>query len=181
MAYLQSDDISVFPATRRTYESSYARQVTEASLVGIVNKLIDRDGFVVNKTLPTTQGAKLYFNIHGYYFEAEPGDIIDLFNSNVENIYAVIELSTGVDASPFIELVGQDEEESDISIYKGIEFVNSQPAAASNRYSLHLLQKTGEGWIIPEDSIVKFSPESLDITLIDGGIITDNSSQTPNS
>ena len=168
VTYMLSDKIDVFPATRRTFQSSHSRQVTEASIAGIVNRLIDKDGFVVTN-LPNNaeqQNNMMFeFNIHGYYFRASLGDLVSPFNNDV---YGIITIDNG-NVYEFNELVGSDEN----NLYKGIRFSESDPSNAilENEYYLHLLSKVDSVWQVPERSKIKFLPSSVDIELIDGGEI----------
>ena len=164
MAYLNSSDIEVFPATRRTFNSSHARQVTEASLVGMINKLIDVDSFVVTKLSSNYSGSDIFsFNIHGYYFTTTLGKLTDL---NYTDIYASIQIDVTSGTPSFYELLGQDVNDE----YQGISFSDSE-VTGNNIYCLHLLHNGDNGWEVPYDSQVKFSPDSIDIKLIDGGEI----------
>lgn len=168
MAYLNSASIEVFPATRRTFNSSHARQVTEASLVGMINRLIDVDSFVVSKLETDNQGLligsqEFSFNIHGYYFMTTLNPLIDLGGTD---IYASIQIDTTSGTPAFYELLGQDVNGE----YQGVNFSNSE-VTGDNIYCLHLLHDGDNGWEIPYESQVKFSPDSIDIKLIDGGEI----------
>ena len=154
MAFLNSDNIRVFPSTRRTFQSSHSRQVTEANLVSLVNKLIDVDSFVITDSISNVED-EFNFNIHGYYFSINDiGDLTDLFNSSTD-IYAVITIDKGTSDTPpeFYELDGLDENNN----YEGVNFVDSLPSLNSNQYALHILTKSGGDWSIPENSKFKFS------------------------
>lgn len=167
MANLLSSQIRVFPATRRTYSSAHSRQVTEANLVTMINKLIDKDGFVCTKLAGGEDGTTtdFIFSIHGYYFSAKLGDITGLLPS-ATNIYAQIEIDPG--ASPeFDELKGLDSSNN----YTGVSFSDSAPSAATNKYSLQILTKVSSNWLVPEASQMKFDKSSFNIDLIDGGVI----------
>ena len=168
MSYLISGKISVFPSTRRTYSSSHSRQVTEASLVGMINKLIDVDSFVVTKLSDTYLGTDEFsFNIHGYYFITTLGDVVANFT---DDVYATITIDVSGGVPEFYELSGQDVNNE----YRGVEFTSTEQQG-ENKYCLHLLHKgedTNNKWEVPESSQVKFSMGSLPkLELIDGGEI----------
>ena len=109
MSFLSSGLIRVFPATRRTANLTYARQVTEANLVGMINKLIDEKGFVITKLYGNESGltTDFSFNIYGYNFTAKLGDIIGVAGSSATNVYATITIDPGADPV-FDELLGLD-------------------------------------------------------------------------
>ena len=176
MAYLGSDDIiRIFPSTRRTFESANSRQVTEANLTVLINKLVDVDSFVISSGNGICE-----FNIHGYYFKINQGSLETLASTNNWNdIYATITIDTSSNIEAFYELDGQDtqpessesEEETDgTGYYQGLDFTGT-PVNNENTYTLHLFTKVDEAWIVPPSSIIKFLPSSVDITLIDGGEI----------
>ena len=161
MSYLASNKIQVFPSTKRGSYHPSARLMSEASLVNIVNKLIDTDGFVVtpDEDVITTNSSgtitgqvtnKVFeFNIKGYYFKINTlNDLISSFSSD-SNIYATVHLNTTDD---YVELAEQD----DNSEYQGLNFTNTLPNASSGYYSLWLLAKQGGYWVVPIDSRVKF-------------------------
>ena len=162
--FLSQGDIRVFPSTRRTFESAMSRQVTEANLVDMINKLIDNDGFVVTQLEGELQDSTEFsFNIHGYYFTTTLGAVTAGFS---EDIYASIIIDTDNVPPEFYELDGLDVD----NVYEGVEFTDSAQTGA-NVYCLHILTKVGSAWAVPEESKIKFSKDSLGIDLIDGGVI----------
>ena len=71
-AYIASDNISVFPSTRRIHSQDFsARLMTESAISRIINNLIDVDGFVISNTAPATAEDIFEFNIYGYYFQVK--------------------------------------------------------------------------------------------------------------
>lgn len=175
MAYLGSGNIRVFPSTRRTHQSSHSRQVTEASLVGLINKLIDVESFVVTK-LTGEEGtdAEFAFNITGYYFITELGYVVEQFQSATD-IYATITIDTSGSVPEFYELEGQDVNNE----YQGVEFTTTQQTG-TNKYCLHILHKENGSWVVPRNSQIKFSTDSFKLELIDGGeILTETSPESP--
>lgn len=164
--YLGQGDVKVFPSTRRTFESAFSRQVTEANLVNMINKLIDKDGFVCTKLAGNENPINInfIFNIHGYYFSINLSTLTNGFSNDV---YAQIEIDPGI-SSEFDELKYGDVD----NLYKGIAFYSSEPTVISNKYSLHILTKNNsDQWIVPEASQMKFDKNSFNLDLIDGGVI----------
>lgn len=168
MAYLASDKINVFPSTKRGNVQVSARLMSESSMVDIVNRLIDTEGFVITQgstlggasvddTSPLTLTNSYEFNIFGYYFKIDKiQDITSLFDSTTTvNIYAKITTST---IDNYIELSGQDVNDA----YEGVVFEGktsgqTPPTPASdNEHILWILTKNSSGWWVPLDSRVKF-------------------------
>ena len=65
MSYLRTENINVFPSAKRSNKQVSARLMTEASIVGIINKLIDREGFVITKREDVRLDHSFEFNIFG--------------------------------------------------------------------------------------------------------------------
>ena len=160
--YINTEDISVFPSTRRSHYQVSARLISEKSVSDIINKLIDTNGFVI--TPDTTEQdtvdftAPFEFNIHGYYFSIASGqDLISMFsNPSVDDkIYANIYLDT---SGNYIELKGQDVDVNSIWVYQGVTFSDSDLTEDSNPadYSLLLFVYDGTYWQVPVESRVKF-------------------------
>ena len=82
--YLNSDRIKVFPCGGRnsTYDP-LARLTSEQNLISIINKLIDKDGFIISSHTVDwdmrTQSNEYLFNLKGYLFAISRGasSIID--------------------------------------------------------------------------------------------------------
>lgn len=175
--WLPSEDITVFPTTRRLVKQQDARLMTEKSLVGIINQLVDKDAFIITPKSALDADSPFEFNIHGYYFCVEKlDDITSLFNEESPlEIYASITLDTG---NGYTELLGQDDTLGDAdadsaSVYRGVSFSSEQPSDGSNTYYLKILERatTSDSWSCPELSFYKFVSNSLDFQ-IDGGIIS---------
>lgn len=176
IGYLPTEDIFVFPSSRRMNKQVSARLISEASLANIVNKLIETDGFVITPEpesgdyveqgfIPTEP---FEFNIYGYYFKADSANkIINLFdNVSPYTIYANIYLDQSTDPN-YVELAGQDDyiNESLVNLYyKGVTFSTENLSEAATNpadYSLLLFQKeTFSGgtqkWVVPIESRLKF-------------------------
>lgn len=147
MAYINSSNIIVFPATKR--DASYqrqSRQMSEENLVGIINKLIDTNAFVISY-----EGNTIEFNIHGYYFKVS--GINDIISSFSNNVYATITLSTNGD---YVEIANGDEDNQ----YKGLTLTDSEQTG-ENVHCLKILQKINNMWGIPDESKIKFNINSI--------------------
>lgn len=167
--YINTEDIFVFPSTRRMNKQVSARLLSEASLANIVNKLIDTDGFVITPVPEVVPGdatsernaqrgfeedKEFEFNVHGYYFNVVTAKkILDLFPGvNDDSIYANIYLDKTTDPN-YTELAGQDSplnnEEDAPEVYRGLTFsttnLSELPEDSLNPpkadYSLLLFQK----------------------------------------
>ena len=117
-SYVKSDQIKAFPVVNRNTEASgdtYAKHTSEATLAGIVNKLIDSDGFVITPRNKIKLDGEFAFNIYGYYFNvAKLQYILEAvfkkadINSKTwpRSVYAVIDLEKN---GQWLELAGSDE------------------------------------------------------------------------
>lgn len=177
MSNILSTSISVFPSTKRGNYQRSARLISESNLVGIVNKLLDSDKFVitqnVNDIAPLSSAFEV--NIHGYYFTVDTcSTIINAVigsTPSATSIWANIIIGT---TSGYAELVGQDSG-GDSSTYSGVIFTadaadTTALSSGQERFSLKIFEKSGANWIIPSDSTLKYSSTRL-FGSIDGGII----------
>ena len=188
MAYLNSDNVVVFPCANRggTYNLE-ARLTSEYYLTNIINQLIDKTSFVISPSISTTglaDGTPISFNINGYYFHiSNYMNIVNLFSSAETpstDIYASIRVYartvTGYGANNrMLELVSYDSSSpagdfpvdvtsGSTTTFNGVDFTTSEPEDESSegdfRYSLHILHKEGANWFIPQDSTIKFVTNS---------------------
>ena len=176
MSNVLSANINVFPSTKRGNYQRSARLISESNLVGIVNKLLDSDKFVITQNVsgiaPLTSPFEI--NIHGYYFIIDTCNlIITSVSPSSSNTSIWANIITGV-TDGYTELVGQDSG-GDNSTYGGISFSldgaeTSALSAGQTRYSLKILEKSGNDWVIPQDSSVKYSATRF-MGNIDGGVI----------
>ena len=155
---LNSKKIIAYPVVNRNLEVTgdiTSRHTSEDLLTGIVNKLIDTDGFVITKREDFELGKPFSFNIHGYYFKVEKfEDILNLFDSLVKNdrIYAAIDL---ISRGSWLELAGQDMpvgDPTELTNYKysSVNFIKVSegfPAPVGYDYVLELCQYVGD---VPE-------------------------------
>lgn len=174
MANLKSEKIHVFPTPNRgTDYQPQARLVTEFNLTNIVNRLVDKDSFVISyDDTPAGNENNITFNIHGYWIKA---DLKESGLSTDSDLYARIQ----VKGSDFIELYGTDEEYTSDNDkyykYTGVEFLTSDPGVdAGGYYSLKLLEKVkvndSWSWQVPADSCVRFTTNaSTRSVIIDDG------------
>ena len=168
--YIASDNIFVYPSARRGISKPEARLVSESALVRIVNKLIDKQGFVVTETF--SNYGTFEFNIYGYYFKINEGhNITDMFTIVSPNttIYGKINLTEMSDN--FVELAGQDDLVDSTYYFKGIEFTTTEPTESATVKYLALLTNADGSWGIVPDSRFKFDDHSFQSLSVDGGII----------
>ena len=158
-----SNNILVFPTTKREVNDRKARLLTEQNLVDIVNRLLDVDSFVITKDFDIN--GSFEFNIHGYFFKIDDiGDIIRLIvdgetsgGSTINSgdcIYASIHTFITGD---YEELYGVDENGS----YDGVVFTLNEPIQNTDKF-LKILQYSSSGnWFVPRSSYAKFDGNSL--------------------
>ena len=162
--YLSSDKIKVFPSARRNESTdTFSRLMSESTIVSIVNRLIETEGFVITNAY--TNNGQLEFNIHGYYFNITDSTEIIAAYSGVTNVvlYASIIISSFAPLT-FKELKNCDNG----GLYEGLVVGDSTtiptPVGNEEVFTLAILEKVNGNWIIPEESKIKF-------THINGGII----------
>ena len=174
-ANISSRNIKVFPSAKRGANATYAeaRLSTEASLINIINQLVDVDSFVITDTYEGNKS--LEFNIHGYYFKilSPQLNLIPLV-PDAQDIFASITL---IPVGGLMELNGVDDDDSQNSLYRGLGIGASAqdaqqipPVDIYQIFTMHLLTKSGNNWIIPEESKLKFN-KSLGTIIVDGGEI----------
>lgn len=175
MTTITSNNIYTFPATRRGGSEPLAKLMSEQALVNITNRLIDVEGFVISDVDVLTDDEPLEFNLFGYYFGIdEPVSSIGLGTTYTSgSIYAHIELVFAIadDGIVYGELWGQD----DNNFYTGLVIDDALEYTAQHSgfvKTLKLAQLDNEGnWKVPEESKIRFSKDSLDLSVIDGGVI----------
>lgn len=167
---LESSKISIFPTPNReaTYQPQ-ARLITEFNLINIVNRLVDKESFVISY-----KNNEIIFNIYGYWIKA---DLTGL--SITGDLYARIQV-TASEGSDFTELQGTDEKDTSGSeskyTYRGVTFITGDNIVSftdsDGWHSLKLLEKVGDTWQVPEDSQVKFATgaKTRSITIDDGDL-----------
>ena len=170
-AHIGSNDIRVFPSTRRGDTQRSARLVSEQSLTTLVNQLLDRDSFVISEGI--VGGEPFAFNIHGYYFRITDGAaLLSLISSQLSSpteVWANITLETTTTTpqdDTFVELKWGD----DNNYYLGVGFSAGEGVGD---YHLKILEKSGGSYVVPTESTVKFDITRIygDVAVIDGGEI----------
>jgi len=168
--YVNSDNIYVYPTARRGAYYPESRLLLESGLVGLVNKLIDREGFVISdQSLNPFE-----FNIFGYYFKiSNLSYVTSLFDSVSDGdvIYGKITLDDMLWGT--VELSGQD----DSGKYQGIEFIKvasggTAPTSDETHKCLALIQydSANTQWVVVPSSKIKFDGSIAGT--IDGGTVT---------
>lgn len=178
MANLASTKIKVFPSAKRVGYQKDSRLITEASLVNIINQLIDVKSFVITPEDDLSADNPFEFNIGGYYFKVDKlSDLTNLFAGSqydtMQDIYATITIST--DQHGYTELMGQDDDQGgtlDPPIYMGVTFSNTA-SSSSGDISLKVLHResVSDSWVTPETSRFKYDSTAVELQ-IDGGIIS---------
>ena len=168
--YLQSENISIFPTPNRgTNYQPQARLVTEFNLVNIVNRLVDKESFVISyDNTPAGIENNIIFNIYGYWIKANLKDNSLLTNASNSSLYARIQVKK-LSNSDFTELQGEDKNNT----YSGVEFLARNPGTDSDGWhSLKLLEKVSGTWQVPEDSKVRFTTgtQTRSVTIDDGDL-----------
>ena len=184
MGFISSDNILVFPCGRR--HSDYditARLTTEYNLVSIINKLVDRESFIVTDVDFTSgitaenETTLFCFNIGGYLFTTTPKDIFDAVkDSSATNIYAYINKNTltlnddGNINQELVELAAFTSNGNNIDTsatlldsgaanaeqFVGVNFIGADTKPEGMYISLHLFTKKNSCWYFVEDSKIKF-------------------------
>lgn len=167
---LESGKIKIFPTPNRgTDYQPQARLVTEFNLTNIVNRLVDKESFVISyDNTPAGIENNIIFNIYGYWIKANLKDNSLLTNASNSLLYARIQVKK-LSNSDFTELQGEDTNNT----YSGVEFLAGNPDTDSNGWhSLKLLEKVNGTWQVPEDSWVKFttSATTRSVTIDDGDL-----------
>lgn len=185
------DNVYVFPSVQKN--SVESRSFTEENVANLIYNFVCRDamgtsgspsgkryGFVITDTgadanndpIPyePSNDSIFEFNILGYYFKVT-GDFTVGFS---EDIWASIKIKTVSEQNltPYNELyVNTSTQEN--PFYYGVVFSDQEhiPVAETGEtvYSLKILSKDGDDWIIPNDSKIRFNPSTVGLDVIDGG------------
>lgn len=132
---LSSVNIRVFPTTKRTNMDPQSRLMTEYNLTSIINRLVDKDSFVITSDL---KDPMFYFNIHGYIFSVSNEDnsicgvkkILEKFSNITESdiITAIINIKFDIgtetgSVSPILKTWAQLQGDDDATqCYDGVKF-----------------------------------------------------------
>ncbi len=179
MAYVQSINIKAYPVVNRNTAVSgdtYSRHTSEATLTGIINKLINSDGFVITQKTDIDQDKEFAFNIHGYYFSvAKLANIIDIVVPSDRTssgfwtgvVYACINLEEN---GQWVELKNQDEtnftgNDGEPSVesyyYKSVNFTSNLEEAQGYDYYIDLFQLVKNRIAASEEEKVLLPPENI--------------------
>ena len=177
---LNSNNIQVFPTTKRSGTDKRSKLLSEANLTNIVNMLLDKKAFIITDVgsreiqnnsdeIIIESDAELEFNILGYYFKVDNTKAIldklfdsytDLVNNLSNDRYLPIyaNIST-VQVGDYVELYGTD----DLDIYNGISFSTSIETDKYLKILQIELDSTGHyKLIIPKESQIKLTNRSID-------------------
>ena len=179
MAYIESENIKMYPTSHRDVnKDKFANLSTEFNISNLINRLVDKDSFVVKWA---NSDNIITFNIHGYWFEVKLNSELLSNASNVSNLYAAIQIKTiesgYSDGLPVLSNIKENSitalDDNDNDEFQGIIFANDENYLGVNiNYSLHLLTKINDVWVVPENSKVKFTTNETtkSITIDDGEI-----------
>lgn len=155
-------NVKVFPATSSTEPSN--KLITEYNLINIVNRLTDKDSFVVSYSQTPETGTPtsryIVFNIHGYYFDIALNNLDgDLLKS--DDLYAGIQINKSTEDSVY-DVINITEGNS-----QGL-ILQQTPITGEDTYSLQLLA----GGQVPPESKIKFTTgtDSRSISIDDGDL-----------
>ena len=173
MAYLNSDNISVFPCANRDAKYIASKLTTERNLTNIINSIVTTDGFVLSYSI-TSEGTKsIQFVLGGYYFEVQNLDVSSTEFASATTIYANIKLGG---TAPYLEIQNLDPtKQQDSTLDTSGNFcglsLTKDPAGAGYT-SLRILSRatTSGAWQIPETSKIRLVSGAGNITVkIDDG------------
>ena len=172
--YPASDSIEVFPTTKRGDNQKSARLITEQSFVNIVNRLLDIKSFVITRQFSYSMGdserpsirnaSSLEFNICGYYFKL--ADTAAMVNNFIDSVYdngSTIIKGTSIYANIHTFMTGDYEElygTDNDGTYDGLVLTLNKPLLSTDKY-LKILEYDGSNWIIPEESLYKYTYDRI--------------------
>lgn len=181
--HIKSNDLKLFPCTKRGSFQRSARLFSEENTTKLVNNLLDTNGFMITTD---TNSIPVEFNIFGYYFSIANmtlNDIGSKFNDST-SIYAYITLDgitindiyTNYEIQYFDVRDPNSSDENPTYYYNGLTFTDEMPTGDSKvlKY-IKILEKNDENeWQVPKSSLAKFnftSIKNFNIDRIDGGEI----------
>lgn len=171
MNYLTSKSIQIFPISTPRTAFPGDRVLLESNLINFIKGYTDREGFVISTSYSPS---KIFeFILHGYYCKLLPQDTPLFPDPPVSQVYACILVQKSGTSS----LVGQDEIVGSDYVYKGVQFVSDlsevkgYTPTSQDLYSLLILQKEGDSYIVPPASLIKFESRSVNIRVINGGTV----------
>lgn len=154
---IQSQNISIFPIGSGRDDIKDARLLNEKNLTGIFKALTSKDSYVVSYI-----DRKMSFVLGGYYIEC----IIPTDANWTNDLYAYMTLE-----NDHIK-TNLDVQSGDFKVYKGVEFVTSEPQSGYT-YKLKLLSSG----VVPTESLFKHSGSSLFLNYNDGETTAEKSAE----
>lgn len=156
--YLKSDKVHVFPFGSTRKVEPIARILNEQNISRIVRNLTDVNGFVISYD---EKSKLIEFMIYGYYFKADLSSLVTDYKG--KDIHAYIAVS---EDSEYEYLLGGDtdgvETDPSSSDFTGL-YINQKPnIPGATVHTLHILDKSGK---VPENSLSKFSSNSVDLQI----------------
>lgn len=148
----------IFPsAVRANSNADYltARKMTEWNVTNIIRMLADNDSFVISDAFDSAKDFE--FCIHGYYFciAANKFNTVTGFQSGP--IWAKITLTHDTDTKDYYSELSK------------IEFYDLAQTDSDTEFSLQLLNGDRQ---IPQESLIKFTQQSIDMTSISNTILS---------
>lgn len=170
MAYLNSDNISVFPCANRDAKYIASKLTTERNLTNIINSIVTTNGFVLSYS---STSDNIQFVLGGYYFEVKNLNVGLTEFTTATTIHANIKLD-GTD--PYLEIQNLDPtKQQDSTLDTSGNFyglsLTKDPAGAGYTSLLILSRATTSGaWQVPETSKIRLVSGAGNITVkIDDG------------
>lgn len=174
MAYLNSDNVRVFPAPNRDSKYTSAYLLSEKNLGSIIRALYKRnDSSFVAYTTPGSSSHTItaHFVIHGFYFEVIDGWGGIGNDSTANDAWASIYVKkTGSGNTEALRLVDKNGNEviDDNDMFLSLDLTFTEPAEellpdGVTRYSLHVYENaySNDNGEIPEASKMKWNADTL--------------------
>ena len=168
--YLSSDAVKVYPTALRgtdyrpgdTIYDPESRLGTEFNLTNAVNRLTIDGSFVISKV-----GNVLEFSIHGYYFKVSSVSTLTTNFASDSHIYATIRLRELAQQNyHLLSLVPvEDGTSTNLDVqgtgFVGVGFGTTDEGDGTNTFSLEILRKVNNTWVVPDTSLLKFDAEDI--------------------
>ena len=177
MAYLNSDNVRVFPAPNRDSKYTSAYLLNEKNLGSVIRALYKRNNSsFVAYTTPVSESHTIeaHFVIYGFYFEVIDGWGGIGNDSTANDAWASIYVKkTGSGNTEALRLVDKSGNEAidDNNVFSALDLTFTEPTEESlpagvTRYSLHVYENAysndnGEPAGIPEASKMKWNANTL--------------------
>lgn len=177
--YLLSDNISIFPISHRAEAYQSQRMISEHNLTRLVESRghtspiditvteedvdtgevveihrVENDGYVIDFVIDTKATTmKISFVLYGYYIEMVLPSLPSEGDDNT-NLYALIWINNAT-----FQLIGSDDNDG---YYRGVKFIlsdtlpeleNNCDTGNGSCFMLHLLERVGTMWQVPQCSL----------------------------